>query len=274
MKNLKVQYISGDKAWCFCTHHEDIKRPNLSITLSDKYYGCYKCWACGKYGKLSTTQMKTLNLNEPVHIDRKKVMYRWSKLARDYKNKLDSLPLIKLGLANELNINVSTLSQWDVGYDGQAFTIPMFSNGTYNGIQRRFPNGGKCCVEGSKLGIMMSNEEYYPGDTLFICEGFSDAISVHDLVFTAIARPNCHFTDMLDFLTDDDDEYDDEEYYDIIIIPDNDKVGLDGAKELRQHLDYNIVGDIRIFEFKGADDIRDYIALKGKEEVYKELMRF
>ncbi len=56
----KIEFISGDRAWAFCTHHKDNNRPNVSITLSPEYYGSWKCWACQAHGKLSKKEMNKL----------------------------------------------------------------------------------------------------------------------------------------------------------------------------------------------------------------------
>ena len=94
-----------------------------------------------------------------------------------------------------------------------------------------------------------------------------------------MARPHCrHIDGIRGFF---EEVIDDAER--IIIIPDNDTVGREGAKELQDELDglyyedeeweVDEDCDITIFSFEGAKDIREYIKLKGKEVVRKELLR-
>ncbi|MBE3037074.1 MAG: toprim domain-containing protein, partial [Candidatus Atribacteria bacterium] len=178
----------------------------------------------------------------------------WSSLILSYGKNLDRFPLIREGFAHELNVSREALFSWVIGYDGQAFTIPMQDNNSWSGIQRRFPNGKKCCVQGSKLGIMCSTIlDISPEEPLFICEGFTDAISVHDLGFNSIARPHCHFIDgVIDYLNQYEYDWDD-----IIIIPDNDAVGTEGAKNLAQKIIRNVEYDhLNTFKFSGTKDIR------------------
>jgi len=116
-------------------------------------------------------------------------------------------------------------------------------------------------------------DDYY----LFICEGFSDGISVWDLGFQSIARPHCKYTEGIEVLCNDGILAGVEQ---IIIIPDNDTVGIAGAEELRDELgelyyDNDEWGDglvdITIFSFDGAKDIRELIQKRGKDYVRQEL---
>lgn len=270
-KNLinKIEFVSGSRAWAFCPYHNDNNRPNISITLSSEYYGAWKCWACGKHGKLSKVELNKLNLKEhEVYRNNSKMKTRWDDLAFSYIKKLNSLPLLKQGLANEFNVNPGLMNKWRVGYDGNAFTIPMYvgDNGEeICGIQRRFPNGKKCCVTGSKLGIMYPITCYYASDPLFICEGFSDAICVNDLGYNSIARPHCYFNDLDNYLAGYIWEH-------IIIIPDNDEVGVKGGQALCNYL-YEAYSEQIVeltmitMEYKGVKDVRELIQKKGKDYV-------
>jgi len=62
-QKLNIVYTERDLVWAYCPYHKDIYRPNLSISMLDKYYGRYKCWACGRDGCLSKEQMNKLNLS-------------------------------------------------------------------------------------------------------------------------------------------------------------------------------------------------------------------
>lgn len=287
-QQLSIIYSESDKVWSFCPHHKDRVRPNLSISLLDKYYGRWKCWACGRNGYLDKWQMNRLNLSEsiPHKNNEDSLLTRWQQFTESCCDNLKKFPLLKLGLAKQLNISTKSLDEWLVGYDGSSFTIPMFREDLddyhlqsgFCGVQRRFPDGTKCCITGSRLGLMYPHD--YIGDYyIFICEGFSDGISVWDLGLQSIARPHCRhmdgieelITNVLDGVTN------------VVIISDNDPVGMEGAKKLQGMLemvycgddfDYEGYIDCTIFPLDGAKDIREYIAVKGKDYVKQELGRY
>lgn len=282
-QQLNIAFTEHDKAWSYCAYHKDINRPNLSISLLDKYYGRWKCWACGRNGCLTKEQMSKLNLPHTVYKNNIHNLHTlWCQFSESCHDNLQKFPLLKLGLAKELNVSTKSLDDWLVGYDGDSWTIPMFREDLpeYNrergfcGIQRRFPDGSKRCVTGSHLGLMYPHKQigdYY----IFICEGFSDGISVWDLGLQSIARPHCHYTEGIfaESLLAGTER--------IIIIPDNDTVGTAGAEQLRNELDglyydnewEEELVDVTIFSFDGAKDIREYIKLKSKQQVKKELLR-
>lgn len=290
MKNKDFQQLSiilteYDKVWAYCIYHKDINRPNLSISLLDKYYGKWRCWACGKGGRLTKKQMGELNLSEStVYKNDKSINTRWQMFNKSCYDNLQRFPLLKLGLAKQLNISTKSLDDWLVGFDGVSFTVPMFREdlseyhreGGLCGIQRRFSDGTKRCITGSHLGLMYP-QDLISGYYVFICEGFSDAVSVWDLGFQSIARPHCRYTDGIEeFLgIEGATEH-------IIIIPDNDTVGIAGANKLLHTLDNIYYGydddafpcECSIFSFDGAKDIRQLIQLKGEDYVKGELERY
>lgn len=289
-KQLNIICIEHDKVWAYCPFHKDVIRPNLSISLLDKYYGRYKCWACPNEGYLSKEQMNELNLScSIVHKnDEKNLLTRWKQFNESCYDNLQKFPLLKLGLAKQLNVSIKSLDAWSIGYDGISFTVPMFrkdlmeylSQSGFCGVQRRFADGTKRCVTGSRLGLMYPRK--YVGDYyVFICEGFSDAISVWDLGLQSMARPHCRHIDGVGGLfasvwagiTN------------VVIIPDNDPVGIEGAEELQSILDGIYYEDefdggceecieCTIFSFDGAKDVREYIKLRGKDYVRRELERY
>ena len=285
-KQLKIILCEYDKVWSYCPYHKDTIRPNLSISLLDKYYGRYKCWACPAEGYLSKEQMSKLSLSHTVYKNNIRNLHTlWCQFSESCHNNLHRFPLLKLGLAKELNVSIKSLNDWLIGYDGRSFTIPMFREDLpeyrrekgFCGIQRRFPDGTKRCITGSHLGLMYPYNQigdYY----IFICEGFSDGISVWDLGLQSIARPHCRYTDGIVEFTGEGFEGIEH----IIIIPDNDTVGREGAKQLQDELEGLCYDDgggweedciITILPFDGAKDIRKYIELKGKDVVKKELLR-
>lgn len=288
-KQLRIVYKEHSMVWSYCCYHKDTVRPNLSISLLDKYYGRWKCWACGRNGCLTKEQMSELKLSEfTVYKNNDhNLLTRWKQFTETCHDNLQKFPLLKLGLAKQLNVSTKSLDDWVVGYDGCSFTIPMFredlteyhlQRGTC-GIQRRFPDGTKRCVTGSRLGLMYpynSIGDYY----MFICEGFSDAISIWDLGFQSIARPHCRHTEGIEELFTESVLAGTNK---IIIIPDNDIVGIEGAERLQDELSklYYDDGewgeapiDCTIFTFSGAKDVRQLIQLKGKDYVRQKLKSY
>jgi hypothetical protein len=286
-KQLKIVSVEYDKAWSYCIYHKDTVRPNLSISLLDRYYGRYKCWACSAEGNLTKEQMSKLNLSNTVYKNNIHNLHTlWHQHTESCHKNLQRFPLLKLGLAKELNISIRSLDDWLIGYDGNSFTIPMiredlpeyYRESGFCGIQRRFSDGSKRCITGSHLGLMYPYNrmgDYY----IFICEGFSDAISLWDLGLQSIARPHCRYTEGIGDYCTDGILIGVEK---IIIIPDNDTVGIEGAKQLQDELrglyfDNDEWGDgiidVILFPFDGAKDIRQLIQLKGKKCVRKYLMR-
>jgi len=203
---------------------------------------------------------------------------RWKQFTESCYDNLQKFPLLKLGLAKQLSISTKSLDDWLVGYDGGSFTIPMFredlseyyrDDGTC-GVQRRFPDGTKRCVTGSRLGLMYPYGSIGDYQYVFVCEGFSDAVSIYDLGLNSIARPHCHYIDGIEILFDDEDFG---EFYNVIIVPDNDVVGMKGAEKLYELLKWEY--DCGIFSFDSkVKDIREYIARVGKQQVKKELKRY
>ena len=290
-KQLNIVYTEHDKVWLYCPYHNDIIRPNLSISLLDKYYGRWKCWACGRNGCLDKWQMDKLSLLEatPHKNNRDNLLTRWKQFTESCYDNLKKFPLLKLGLAKQLNVSTKSLDDWLVGYDGQSFTIPMFREDLWEyhlqhgtcGMQRRFSDGTKRCVAGSRLGLMYPREfirDYH----IFICEGFSDAIGVWDLGLLSMARPHCRYTDGIKELFTDTLAC----VTNVVIIPDNDSVGMEGAKKLQSILeavyreddydeyDYERYIKCTIFSFDGAKDVRQLIQLKGKDYVKQELEKY
>ncbi len=286
-QQLNILLTEHDKVWAYCIYHKDVLRPNLSISLLDKYYGRYKCWACGRNGCLTKEQMNKLNLSGvgTYKNDSSNLLTRWKQFNESCYDNLQKFPLLKLGLAKQLNVSTESLDEWLVGYDGKSFTVPMFREdlreynfqGGFCGVQRRFPDSTKRCVTGSHLGLMYPRNhigDYY----IFICEGFSDGISVWDLGLRSIARPHCRHTDGIEeFLINI-------EVSNVVIIPDNDSVGIEGAKKLQYMLEGIDIGDIwaeevcyiecTIYSFDGAKDIRDLIQKRGKDYVRKDLRSY
>jgi hypothetical protein len=287
---FKVAFSNNKRAWCHCHLHKDVERPNLSITLTDDYYGHWKCWACNAQGVLSEEQMRELNLSKQKRT--KPILINWSELVRKYCTDLIKIyPLFKYVLSRQWNVDPEIFYWFRMGFDGEAYTFPMKIDNNIVGIQRRFSDGSKCCVEDSQLGVFAPAVLNYE-NILFICEGLSDTIVVQDLFkekwymerqADVIGRPNCNYgkeiirrwiTDYWALTDYDEDDWLLLEDATIIIIQDNDEAGKKGALDLYGEIATNIECRCKIFKFDGAKDIREYITKFGKEMVKHELEEF
>ena len=263
-KQLKIVFCEHDKVWCYCPFHNDTIRPNLSISLLNKYYGRYKCWACGKEGQLSYAQMEKLNMSKKKKRD-KPIAINWVSLALSYYN--NYRPAIEgVIVAGLWNVRGNSLSAFNVGWDNEAYTFPMYNSTLeVTGIQRAWVSGKKKAVHGSQLGLFVPTT--INTKILFITEGVSDAIAVYDIGFDVIGKPCATFGDNIikDFICN-------ELISKIIIIPDNNDAGKKScdniAKTIKGIVNYNI------FQFDGAKDIRQLIQLKGKDYVRQELKKY
>jgi hypothetical protein len=121
-------------------------------------------------------------------------------------------------LSQQLGVTPSSLYQLGIGWDGVAWTFPMFDGeGTPIGVHRRFPDGRKLCLSGSRLGLFFStttsrgDSDRSPWDAgigtsvttqphlgghlsppraLLICEGASDTAAALTLGYHAVGVPS------------------------------------------------------------------------------------
>lgn len=261
---LKIEYISGSRAWSYCCFHDDKTRPNLSISLDKEYYGRFKCWCCGKEGNLTEKQMKELNLSKKKKRT-KPISINWEGLTQEYIS--FGYAFDKFYKLQELwDVAKDSLLQFHCGWNGKANTFPMYnivgSGICTTGIQRVWLDGRKKAVHGSQLGLFVP--EVQDNYTIFIVEGISDAVAVYDLGFDVIGKPCCTYGNKIiqHYLLESD-------IHSVIVIPDNDDAGIKSAvntiKALRRIVSCNM------FEFDGAKDIRERISKVSKEQVTKEL---
>lgn len=94
-------------------------------------------------------------------------------------------------LAGRLGVSPLALVGLGLGWDGAAWTIPMFNHvRNVIGVHRRFPDGRKRAIRGSKNGLFIPVNLASEG-LLLICEGASDTAALLTLGFAAIGRPGC-----------------------------------------------------------------------------------
>ncbi|MDI9431683.1 MAG: hypothetical protein QM570_08190 [Planctomycetota bacterium] len=132
-------------------------------------------------------------------------------------------------LTRSLGLSRGGLLRLWVGWDGRAYTFPMSdASGEVIGIRRRFPNGKKASIGGSKNGLFIPTDLRRDGP-LLICEGPTDTAAALDVGFDAIGRPNCN---SLIAMTVRAAQGRDE----IAVIADNDAAGRTGANRLANAL--------------------------------------
>lgn len=140
-------------------------------------------------------------------------------------------------LSNILGVTPRSLRRLGIGCSAGGFTFPMSDeHGRIIGIRRRFDNGKKNCVKGSKNGLFIpAGIEDTP--RLVICEGATDCAAALDLGYAAIGRPSCNSKVAMTV-----------RYVrrrPVIIVADRDTAGIRGAQKLAEALLQN-GSDVRI----------------------------
>ena len=171
----------------------------------------------------------------------------WESLAGQFTRDLRSNVLASF--ARMFGVRESVLLDLCVGWDGRALTFPMKdASGAAIGFRRRFLDGRKRAIKGSRNGLFMPAAGPNEG-LLFIAEGESDTAALLDLGVAAVGRPGCrHCVDhCLDLA----------QGRDIAIVADNDCPGREGAESLREAL-LTKAGSVKIIRPRPSfKDIRE-----------------
>lgn len=133
-----------------------------------------------------------------------------------------------------------------------AWAFPMYDGyGEIVGIRLRANDGRKWAVRGSKQGIFIANVS--PQPTLFVCEGPTDTAAAVELGLFAVGRPNCCCggAEIKVFARRHDCRR-------LVIISDNDKPGLDGAKKVAAEIKLPFA-----LYVPPAKDLREFVRLGG-----------
>ena len=109
-------------------------------------------------------------------------------LSKRYQEQLTVKNLANL--SGSLGVSTQSLKQLGIGFDGKAYTFPMVNaEGKVIGISRRFRNGYKCTVTGSKTGLFVPTD-LHDDKLLLVLEGLSDTAAALDLGFAATGQKN------------------------------------------------------------------------------------
>lgn len=250
----------------FCPEHNDVNTPNVTITKRGKYIGRWKCWACGAKGTVSDMILEGIN-KTIICQPKKRVDINWKSLNRYYvnKGKLNSTKLLEL--SENLDIPLHTLVSIGIGYDGRAYTFPVYDeNKKVIGIALRFPDGSKRMIRGSQVGIYLGNNVLdlswaTTKKQLVICEGATDLATIMRIHTTpAIGMFNNEtpieivYNYILKYKPDK-----------TIIFPDGDKPGVLGANKVARRL--MDITHVKVFPMPAGYDVRRYCTEKGKEAI-------
>lgn len=186
----------------------------------------------------------------------------FGEISRQYQQQLSDKKLNWLSM--KLGTSSKSLKRLRVGWDGTAYTFPM-SNAENQiiGIRRRFPDGLKVSLTGSKNGVFIPTD-LPTDDPLFICEGPTDTAAALDLGFDAIGRPNCNSkVEMTAEIV---------KRRDVIIIGDNDDGGRTGVERLSDTL-VLYCKDVRIvYPPEGIKDLKDWLSIGLTAEKLRDVI--
>jgi len=174
----------------------------------------------------------------------------FTALQQQYRHQITSQQVNSLG--QQLGVSTQSLKWLRIGWDGEAYTFPMSNDfGKIIGIRRRFPNGRKVSLTGSKMGLFVPSNVATDG-LLLICEGPTDTAAALDLGFAAIGRPNCNSKiEMTAKAARGRTE--------IVIVVDNDTQGRAGAKKLADALVLHYPNVKVIYPPDGINDLRQWL---------------
>lgn len=173
-------------------------------------------------------------------------------------------------LADTLRVPVDALDALPIGWDGQAWTFDEWdANGSRIGVARRFPNGRKVMVKGSRRGLTLPTDWRNKPGPVLILEGASDAIAGTYAGLCCIGRPsNCGGSKLLaellsDWPTDRG----------IIVVGERDEKdngtwpGRDGAASVARNLTAALGSRVPfVLPPSGVKDVRDWLTSEACDE--------
>jgi len=253
---LKIIRETNKYLICRCPSgkHED-KTPSFHILKCDwrgHKKGCGYCFACGHSVQYSGEFVNKMSKKKTKRF-RKKSLINWAELTLKYHR---DLPINNL----PVNLSLPTCHLYLVGWDGEAWTIPFFDeNYIPIGIQRRFPDSFKVCVEESQLGIFIPGE--YRGQKVVVAEGFTDSAIATECGFYGLGLPSAIYGNdiIVKFLIN-------HKINTVTIVSDNDGVGRENSLKLSKILRTNSI-DNRILIPEPYKDLRQKYENDGKTSV-------
>jgi len=185
----------GRHLWVCCPFHAD-RRPSLAINLAEPFRWYFRCWACGQHGSpqqfaeltgqrlrpgetLICSQRAMERAGEPTLPDFS-AAHRWNvqRIRRDPRRLQE--------LAERLGVSADALRRLGCGWNGQAWTLPMWRQSRVARLKHRWPDGRKDCQRGSKLGLLLPDGQMPKAETVLVVEGESDLTAALTLGFEGI----------------------------------------------------------------------------------------
>jgi hypothetical protein len=172
-------------------------------------------------------------------------------------------------LSRQLGLSITALSRLMVGWDGKAWTFPMWDGfGNLCGVRTRYPNGNKRSVKGSRNGLFYPLEVWkYEHNLLFICEGPTDTAAILDLGFDAIGRPcalgGCQL--LTDFLA--------ASRRPVVLMADRDERGIRGMKQLIEVIKPYVARLSLLTPPRGIKDAREWLNSGVKHDDIVDLIQ-
>ena len=165
--------------------------------------------------------------------------------------------------AVELGLSAAVLKSVGAAWAAShlAWAFPMCDGyGNVVGIRLRNQHG-KFAVRGSRQGIFCSTASARPW--LYVCEGPTDTAAAVQLGLFAVGRPNCCCggSEIRIFARRHDCQR-------AVIVSDNDKPGLDGARK--------VGGELRLpfaIYVPPAKDLREFVRLGGTREMIENTLK-
>lgn len=237
--------IRNKRAYMKCPFHTGRHKTPMVITLEGTHTGKYYCFSCGRAGQLNKEQLEKFMAKKKKNPKQPPVNIDWLTLALQYNHNWAKNPI-----KEPFPVAHKYLGYLCCGWDGEAWTFPMrdYKNNII-GIQRRFPDGFKCCVEGSKNGLFIPQIEVR--EPVYITEGVSDLCSLLNIGKYGIGRMNCQMIDeVLKWV-----RYN--KVKNCVVIADNDEPGLKGGRNLSEKLDCEL-----LVPSKG-NDLREHLENGG-----------
>ena len=237
--------IAEDGSACICYHIQEgsVKR-------------------CGNAGFLHI--LKPGEFVPKHHTSPPKPPINWSLLDQIYRSKLTACEN-----QLELGLTPSTLAEYGMGWNEEAWTFPMKDHtGQIIGIQRRYVNGFKATVEGGTPGIFIPNTLILTHNILVVCEGLSDAATAFELGFASVGKYNYSVGNeivpkLVAGLSG---------LGIVIVVGDPDRDGRFGSNELKENI--RAIGvDAIVIEPQNAKDLRDAYHRGLTPRIFREIIR-
>jgi phage/plasmid primase-like uncharacterized protein len=247
--------VCGKDSWCL-------------VAVDGTSAICQRCSSDRRVGDAGWKHIFEESIDVPKNATKKPIKKSVADLAglhSQYTNDLDCVGQLK-ELAYDRGLNWMVLLHMGVGWDGEALTFPMRdATGTITGFRRRFPDGTKRSVVGSRDGLFYA-EPVMQSDVVLVCEGPTDTLAAMHLDFAAIGRPSCQgcveeTIAMLDRMKAEH----------VVIIADNDAPGRKGAVAMSNAL-LPHVPRVTVISPRQHKDLAEYVAEGAPRSAIESIM--